>query len=156
MVGPMSNSIRLMPLVAATTLAVTLATASWPARAEDLPDPTRPPVAQRRTPTGEAPKATAPVLQSIITGAGRKPAVIISGHALQLGESFENMKLVRVTELGATLSGPHGSTTLALTPNSDKLVASLPITEKVAVETSPGSTRRVGLAAMPARTLEQK
>lgn len=151
----MNNSMRLMPLIATTTVAAGVALVSWSARAEDLPDPTRPPMAQRRVVTSDALKAAAPVLQSIISGPGRKPSVIISGHALELGESFENMKLVRVTELAATLSGPNGQTKLSLTPNADKLVASTPNVEKLATDTA-GSTRRVGLATMPARSGEQK
>lgn len=127
------------------------------ALAADLPDPTRPPMAQRHAPaSGVAPteRPTAPILQSTLTGAGRKPSVIINGRAIELGESFDDMRLMSVTETGAVLSGPRGSTTLALTPAADKLAAGLPGATRVA--TAPTSARRPPAAALTIRLPEEK
>lgn len=92
--------------------------------AAELPDPTRPPAAHRPAPTTGTPAAApapALVLQSVLIGEGRKPQAIINGRVLELGDSFDGLKLVRVFDTGALLTGPAGATTLALTPGSEKV-----------------------------------
>ena len=95
--------------------------------AAELPDPTRPPASLRGqvmfTPSAASTQPAVPVLQSVITGEGRKPAAIISGRLVQLGESFNGMKLTQLTSNGAVLTGPQGGATLPLTPASDKQLA---------------------------------
>jgi hypothetical protein len=138
MVGPMNDIALLLGAraLAVAVVAASAALASWPAAAAgELPDPTRPPLALRRTTTGPGPialKPAPPVLQSVMTGAGRRPSVIISGRTLELGDSFDDMKLTKVSETGAVLSGSRGTTTLALTPGSDKSFASVASVERLA------------------------
>ena len=97
--------------------------------AGELPDPTRPPAALRpAAPTGAAAMPSPPplVLQSVLIGEGRKPTAIINGRVVELGESFDGLKLVRVFDQGALLAGPGGATTLALTPGSEKVAVATP------------------------------
>ena len=92
--------------------------------AGELPDPTRPPASVRQAgPTGAPAVAAVPVLvlQSVLIGEGRKPVAIINGRVVELGDSFDGLKLVRVSDTGALLAGPGGATTLALTPASEKV-----------------------------------
>jgi hypothetical protein len=127
MVGAMNRLLLPFALGSAISLgAVALGVAA------ELPDPTRPPAALRpatTTATTAMPSAPTLVLQSVLIGEGRKPSAIINGRVVELGESFEGLKLVRVFDQGALLAGPGGATTLALTPGS----------EKVAVATTPGA-----------------
>lgn len=94
-------------------------------RAGELPDPTRPPVTQRQAASSAAvaPAVAAPVLQSVLTGEGRTPVAVISGRMVVLGQSFDDMRLTRVTESTAQLIGPRGATLLALTPDAGKVAA---------------------------------
>lgn len=129
------------------------------ALAGELPDPTRPPATQRASAgAGVAPAPTPAtlVLQSVLIGDGRKPSAIISGRMVTLGDSFDAMRLTRVTETGAVLSGPHGPTALALTPNSDKQLAAAPPAERLAAATPAASGRRLGPASIFVRVAEQK
>ena len=102
MVGAMNR--LFVPLVLASTIPL-------PPRcrlAGELPDPTRPPAALRpTTPTAApyVPAAPALVLQSVLVGEGRKPTAIINGHVVEVGESLEGMRLVRVFDGGAVLAG---------------------------------------------------
>ncbi len=114
---------RCLSLARACALA-TLAFAST-GRAGDLPDPTRPPATQRQAApsVAGAPAAAAPVLQSVLTGEGRTPVAVISGRMVVLGQSFDDMRLTRVTESTAQLIGPRGPTLLALTPDAGKVAA---------------------------------
>ena len=48
----------------------------------------------------------------------RKPIAIINGRLLQLGDAYDEMRLTRVDETGAVLTGARGRTVLALTPPS--------------------------------------
>lgn len=128
--------------------------------AGELPDPTRPPATQRASAgTGVAPAPTPAtlVLQSVLIGDVRKPSAIINGRMVALGDSFDDMRLTRVTETGAVLSGPHGPTTLALTPNSDKqLVAANPPGGNPLAATPAASSRRLGPASVFVRVAEHK
>jgi len=107
----------------ATTLA--LAVLACAARAAELPDPTRPPAQQRVAASASAPVAApaGPVLQSVLTGPGRKGSAIISGRLVEPGGTTHGMRLVQVTETSAVLRGPRGTLTLALTPGADKRAA---------------------------------
>ena len=146
MVGPMSIASLAGARAFASLAVVVIATlAAAPAfGAAELPDPTRPPTALRRAPGAPAPtvaiKPNAPVLQSVMTGEGRKPSVIINGRSLELGESFDDMKLTRVSETGAVLTGSRGTTTLALTPGADKSFAAIARVERLAATTPVPST----------------
>jgi hypothetical protein len=145
---------RAIALAGITALALVPAAA-----AGELPDPTRPPMAQRRGGGAAGPvavKAASPVLQSVLTGEGRKPSVIISGRALELGDSFDDMKLTQVSETGAVLSGSRGTTTLALTPGSDKSAASAASADRLAAAAPTQPARRRGGAPALALRLAQE
>jgi MSHA biogenesis protein MshK len=105
--------------IAAGSVAVLTALSST-AYAESLPDPTRPPASVLLP----ASAASAPVdglqLQSVLLGAGRTPAAVISGEVVLQGGLVRDARLVRVTEHSAVLRGPQGETTLALTPSATK------------------------------------
>ena len=133
--------------------------ASMPlARAADLPDPTRPPAAQRPGPGGSAPAASAsaaPVLQSVLIGEGRKPSAIINGRLLQLGDAYDEMRLTRVDETGAVLTGARGRTVLALTPGADKVAVGTLEPRKFGATIAPAAVG-VPVLSPPLRVAEQK
>ena len=110
---------------AAVATTIALAVLACAARAAELPDPTRPPALQRIAASASAPAAApeGPVLQSVLTGPGRKASAIISGRLIEPGGTTHGMRLVQVTETGAVLRGPRGTVTLALTPGADKRAA---------------------------------
>jgi hypothetical protein len=142
-----------VPLVLAST--IPLAAISL---AGELPDPTRPPAALRpTTPTAGpyVPAAPALVLQSVLIGAGRKPTAIINGHVVEVGESLDGMRLVRVFDGGAVLAGRNGPTTLALTPEIEK-VAAAPQPESSALVAMTRPTRRPDAAPPMVRTGDRK
>jgi hypothetical protein len=126
------------------------------ASAGDLPDPTRPPASLRPTSTAGTPAVAAPpalVLQSVLIGEGRKPTAIINGRVVELGDTLDGLRLVRVFDTGAQLAGPNGATTLALTPDSEKVaVAALP--QPLLAMTKP--TRRPDSPSPMVRTGERK
>jgi hypothetical protein len=143
----------LVPLVLATSLSAVTCTV---AGAGELPDPTRPPASLRPAPTTGAPAIATPpalVLQSVLIGEGRKPSAIINGRVVELGDSLEGLRLVRVFDTGAQLAGPTGATTLALTPGSEKVaVAAQP--QPLVAMTKP--TRRIDTPSPMIRTGERK
>ena len=111
------------------SLAAALAALPLFAQANTLRDPTRPPEAMING-AAEAPApAGALQLQSVLLGAGRRPAAVISGELVLLGGRVGDTRLVRVTERSAVLQGPNGLTTLALTPDATKQGAMPPLPE---------------------------
>jgi hypothetical protein len=126
--------------------------------AGDLPDPTRPPASLRPAATTgapDAPAAPALVLQSVLTGEGRKPTAIINGRIVELGDSLDGLRLVRVFDGGALLAGPSGPTTLALTPGAEKVsAAAQPQPQPLVAMTK--TTRRIDAAAPMARIGDRK
>jgi len=130
-------------LVAAGTLFVLATSAS----AADLRDPTQPPAIAPR-PVASLPGMAAPapaplVLQSVLTGSGRRASVIINGRVVELGEAVDQMRLMQVTDTRATLTGPRGSTVLALTPGADKQFAVAPAERVLAGAGAPAADRIV-------------
>jgi hypothetical protein len=128
--------VRALRLVFCATLACLGLLNAAPAGAEQLPDPTRPPATLRRgtvtlTPSGTAPEQ--PVLQSVMTGEGLTPSAIISGKLVQLGDTFNGLRLTQVNERGAVLTGPSGGTTLPLTPGSDKHLGAVAVPARIAI-----------------------
>jgi len=107
--------------VAVPCIAALIAGFASPARADALPDPTRPPAAMLSAPAAAASAPTdALQLQSVLLGHGRTPAAVISGELVLLGGRFRDARLVRVTERFAVLKGPQGDTVLSLTPAAIK------------------------------------
>lgn len=135
----MVDSLKALLVVAGTLFALPA-----DSLAADLRDPTQPPAAAPRPAATLPGTAAAPaplVLQSVLTGSGRRASVIINGRVVELGEAFDQMRLTQVTDSRATLTGPRGSTVLALTPNADKQLAAAPAAERAAdrVAASPTS-----------------
>jgi len=126
--------------------------------AGELPDPTRPPASLRPASASSTPSvaaATALVLQSVLIGEGRKPTAIINGRVVELGDSLDGQRLVRVFEGGAVLAGPTGPMTLALTPDSEK-VARTTQSQPQSLVAMTKPTRRLDAAAPTVRSGDRK
>ena len=101
-------------------IALVMAAAATLARADALPDPTRPPAALLAAPAAAASSpADALQLQSVLLGRNRTPAAVISGELVLLGGRFRDARLVRVTERFAVLKGAQGETVLSLIPGAN-------------------------------------
>ena len=142
--------------------AVALFALASSALAADLRDPTRPPATAPR-PVASLPGMTAPapaplVLQSVLTGSGRRASVIINGRVVELGDAFDQMRLMQVTDSRATLTGPRGSTVLALTPGADKQLAAAPAAERTLARAEPLDTtlRAAAPSSISVRYAEHK
>lgn len=115
-----------LPAAASKAIVALACVAAMPiakVRAAELRDPTRPPPAMRASPAEPAAAASAapaPQLQSILIGAGRKPSAIIDGRVVELGDTFDKMRLTRLTETHAVLTGAAGQARLELTPGATK------------------------------------
>lgn len=90
--------------------------AMMPAFAQQLQDPTRPPVIM-----GQDAEAVAqgPVLQSVLIAPDRRMA-IISGQTVKLGDRFNGATLISVSETQVVLRNGHELQTLKLFPDVDK------------------------------------
>lgn len=120
----------------ARAAAMSAALAVAPVAAETLPDPTRPPAGLQdaaSAPAAAAAPAAGPVLQSVMISPNRL-AAMIDGTLVELGESFGDARLVRVTETGVTLRGASGTQELTLFPG----------VEKRPVKVDAGKARRPG------------
>jgi MSHA biogenesis protein MshK len=126
--------------------------------AADLPDPTRPPAAQRRASTGAtaggARASGAPVLQAVLTGVGRPSSAIIDGRLLQVGDRVGDLRVTRVSDGSAALTGPRGITTLALTPDAEKRVAGTAPSSRLSV--TAVAPRKPSHAALSLQVADQK
>jgi MSHA biogenesis protein MshK len=86
--------------------------------AQDLSDPTRPPISILQAESGvETP--IGPVLQSILISPQRKIA-IIDGQTVKLNGKFGNQTLVRMTESEVVLRNGRQLQTLSLHPDLSK------------------------------------
>lgn len=93
---------RAIALAAAFMLPATTASA------EDLPDPTRPPVAlmaPAEVVVVEPPKPAG--LQSVIISRSRS-AAIIDGQTVELGGKYGDVRLIEVSDTGVILQGARG------------------------------------------------
>lgn len=88
-----------------------------------LADPTKPPAALA-APAPDAPAAGAAAvgLQSVIMRKNGKPAALINGEVVELGDKLGEAKLVKITEDAVVLRGPQGEETLRLTPAAEKKI----------------------------------
>jgi MSHA biogenesis protein MshK len=88
----------------ALSTALALAAACWPAAAQGLPDPTRPPPEAVRALGGgvaaalPAPQANGglPQLQSVLTGSRGREVAVIDGQTLRRGDKFHGAVLSKV------------------------------------------------------------
>ena len=100
-------------------------TVLMPVRAQQLPDPTRPPpeVGQPMDKGMELPKAPVlPQLQSVLIGARGREVAVIDGQTVRKGEKFEGAVLVKVSKDSVVLrrSGKDQVLTLYPAPEHDK------------------------------------
>jgi MSHA biogenesis protein MshK len=107
-----------------------------------LADPTKPPAALA-APAPDAAAAGAAVagLQSVIMRKNGKPAALINGEVVELGDKLGEAKLVKITEDAVVLRGPQGEETLRLTPAAEKKVGADGTVKKRA----PGTSRKEGV-----------
>jgi MSHA biogenesis protein MshK len=105
-----------------TLLSFAVAVLALPAAAQQaLPDPTRPPAGLQGAGAVSASVADAPlVLQSVLMGAGRRPAAVISGQLVPLGGRVGELRLSHIAATSVDLAGPQGTTTLSLMPEGAK------------------------------------
>mgnify|MGYP001480177883 CR=1 FL=1 len=87
-----------------------------------LNDPTRPPAGFVEAVPGEAVADTGPRLQSVMLPRQGRPAAVISGRTVRLGEMWGDSRLVAVSEGEVVLDGPQGRQRLLLTPDVTKEV----------------------------------
>lgn len=102
---------RLMPLL--------LLAALLPARAETLPDPTRPAVVVGEEGMEQVAPAAAPRLQMIRIAPGRRTA-LVDGREVTVGSRVGDMRVVRITEGEVVLRGPGGTEVLRLFADVEK------------------------------------
>ena len=161
MVGPVNAALAATRAAAArraamtiTAVALLVIAALHRGQAADLPDPMRPPATQRHTAaSAAAPAPAAPTLQLVLIGEGRKPSAVINGRLVQLGDAYDEMRLTRLSESSAVLSGPRGQVLLALTPDADKQLEGPPVAKARAL---PPAVRNPGTPGSPIRVAEHK
>lgn len=99
--------------------------------AETLSDPTRPPVGMSGKASGapwEAKTETpdAPLLQSVILYKGTEPRALVNGEWLRQGQTFGDLKILKIMADRVVIRGPQGRQTLKMTPDVEmSAVASL-------------------------------
>jgi hypothetical protein len=72
-------------------------TLAWTASAEDLRDPTRPPLAERHA--AAAPRESAPTLSAVLNFNGERSA-IFNGHLVHSGSAIDGYTIIAVLEDG--------------------------------------------------------
>ncbi|GAB2182615.1 hypothetical protein DLREEDagrD3_28380 [Denitratisoma sp. agr-D3] len=107
--------------------------------AGELPDPTRPALAEATAAAGEAPGGA--VLQSVFRPRGGRPSAVISGQTVELGGEFGGARLTRVAESEVTLQSEAGKEVLKLTPAVEKTVRKEKQTSPM-VQTRKAKTRK--------------
>lgn len=90
------------------------------AKAENLPDPTRPPASITRTEEpGGMDAGTAPILQSVLIS-GQRTSAVISGQTVKMGDRFGGATVVKIAESEVVLRSGNGLQVLKLFPGIDK------------------------------------
>lgn len=121
MAEPVTTS-KMTPIRACFQLGLTLAAtcAMTLARAQNLPDPTRPPdaLATARSENAVAP-AAGPVLQSVLISPGRRVA-IINGQTVKLNDIVGDARVSKITEGSVVLRSGNAIQTLKLFPEIEK------------------------------------
>lgn len=105
--------------VSGAMLVLIIALFSVAAAAEELPDPTRPPVsltAPVAAPASGMPEIRPAKLQSILISKTRR-AAIIDGESVELGGKYGDTKLIEVNEGSIVLRGAQGRQVLTLFPD---------------------------------------
>ena len=95
----------------------------YPARAENLPDPTRPP-SEFEAAAGVAAGAavpSGPMLQTVLISPRHKVA-IINGETVKLGGMYGSARVVKISESGVVLNEGGSLQTLKLFPSVEKKI----------------------------------
>ncbi len=95
-----------------------------PARAESLPDPTRPPSEFEALAAGSATIPSGPLLQSVLISPRYKVA-IISGETVTLGGRYGSARVVKISESGVVLNEGGSLQTLKLFPGVEKTMSQI-------------------------------
>ncbi len=85
-----------------------------PVSAEELPDPTRPPLLSSSDAAQIEPEKSAG-LQSVIISKKRS-AAIIDGQTIELGEKYGDVRLIEVSDTRVILQGAHERRVMTLFP----------------------------------------
>jgi MSHA biogenesis protein MshK len=89
-----------------------------------LPDPTQPPESVMQAASGtDAVPAAMTLLQTVILRQGARPAAIIGGELVSLGERYGEARLMSVSEDSVVLEGSGGRQVLYLMPGIHKTPA---------------------------------
>lgn len=97
----------------------------YPAHAENMPDPTRPPselVAAVASGAGAAVPSGGPLLQSVLISPQHKTA-IISGKMVALGSMYGSARVVKISEGEVVLNEGGSLQTLRLFPGVEKKIS---------------------------------
>jgi MSHA biogenesis protein MshK len=97
-----------------------LALVEDPARGENLPDPTRPPLVVQ-APASSAAPTSGPILQSVLISPRHKVA-IINGETVKLGGTYGTARVVKISEGSVVLSEGGSLQTLRLFPGVEKKI----------------------------------
>lgn len=89
--------------------------------AENLPDPTRPPIDAKGELLPTSDFRSGPVLQTILISPKRR-AAIINGQMVALGEKYGEAKVIEINESYIVLKKGEGTETLRLFPNVTKRI----------------------------------
>jgi len=98
-----------------------------PLRAQELPDPTRPPAEARLPQAGEAAEQPSapqlPQLQSVLIGSHGREVAVIDGQTVRKGEKFNGAVLVKVSKDKVVLRKGGKDQVLSLfpAPDNDKI-----------------------------------
>ena len=90
------------------------------ARAENLPDPTRPP-SEFEAAAGGAAVTSGPMLQTVLISPRHKVA-IINGETVKLGGMYGSARVVKISESGVVLNEGGSLQTLKLFPSVEKTI----------------------------------
>lgn len=88
------------------------------ARAQGLPDPTRPPLVGAAGQEADAARGMpqAPQLRSIILRPGARPRALIDGEWVEQGREYAGSRVLKITANAVEMMGPQGPEVLRLTP----------------------------------------
>ncbi len=120
----------------------------YPARAENLPDPTRPPSELgAAAASGAAVPSGGPLLQSVLISPRHKTA-IISGKMVALGGMYGSAKVVKISEGEVVLNEGGNLQTLRLFPGVEKKTSQIneatDPTAKKMPHSKPSAVRKEG------------
>ncbi|MDO8294734.1 MAG: hypothetical protein Q7T29_17990 [Gallionella sp.] len=138
--------------VSGAILVLIVALFSVAAAAEELPDPTRPPVSLTApvvAPVSGVPEIRPARLQSILISKTRR-AAIIDGESVELGGKYGDAKLIEVNEGSIVLRGAQGRQVMTLFPDVKitgkqgiKIKPQLPAGEVQSGKNKPGARKEI-------------